>query len=151
MQNSARFCQVLSLLTPLVTVPEWGIGGSLLLTERQLLNDFRDIDLVCSEAVVMQLDAQLQRLSTVLPAEVHPHYCSRWFRRYQHESGLVIELMAGIQVRNPQLTQWQFHPATLEQRHGLPWMRLADWLELYQLFDRPQRAQLIRAALAVVP
>ncbi len=146
---SDKFQQALELLRPLATVPDWGIGGSLLLVERQLQADFRDIDLVCSEAVLPALVARLQQCSTGLPVVAHPQYCSRFFRRYQHHSGLVIEVMAGIQVRQQdRLAQWPFDPTRCEQRHGVSWMALADWLELYQLFERPEKVALIQEALA---
>ncbi|MDZ7868856.1 MAG: hypothetical protein U5L02_06560 [Rheinheimera sp.] len=145
---SDKFQQALALLRPLATLPDWGIGGSLLLVERQLQADFRDIDLVCSEAVLPALVAHLQHGSTELPVAAHPQYCSRFFRRYQHSSGLVIEVMAGIQVRQAAaVLQWPFVPSRCVQRHGLPWMALADWLELYQLFERPEKVALIQQAL----
>ncbi|ALZ77230.1 hypothetical protein [Rheinheimera sp. F8] len=146
---SDKFQQALALLAPLAPVPDWSIGGSLLLVERQLQEDFRDIDLVCSEAIAPALAARLQQFSTELPVAAHPQYCSRFFRRYQHDSGLVIELMAGIQVRqHDRLAQWPFEPSRCEQRHGVSWMALTDWLELYQLFNRPAKVALIRTALA---
>ena len=146
---SDKFQQALALLAPLATLPDWGIGGSLLLVERQLQADFRDIDLVCSEAIAPLLATRLQQFTTELPVATDPQYCSRFFRRYQHDSGLVIELMAGIQVRQQdRLAQWPFDPTRCGQRHGISWMALTDWLELYQLFNRPEKVALIRAALA---
>lgn len=150
-----KWQQALALLTPLAALSDWGIGGSLLLVEHQLQTDFRDIDLVCTEAAVVAMDSALRAIATPCAAAPHPHYCSRFFQRYQHSSGLVIELMAGIQVRQspetPQiLQQWPFDPATLTRRHGLPWMALGDWLTLYQLFERPEKVALIRAAQASV-
>lgn len=148
---SDKFQQALALLAPLATLPDWGIGGSLLLVERQLQEDFRDIDLVCSEAIAPELAARLQQFSTELPVAAHPQYCSRFFRRYRHHSGLVIEVMAGIQVRQAAaMRQWPFAPNRCEQRHGVSWMALTDWLELYQLFERPEKVALIRTALASV-
>jgi len=146
---SDKFQQALALLRPLATLPDWGIGGSLLLVEQQLQADFRDIDLVCSEAVATVLAARLQQCSTELPVAAHPQYCSRFFRRYQHHSGLVIEVMAGIQVRQAAaMQQWPFDPTRCEQRHGVSWMTLTDWLELYQWFERPEKVALIQGALA---
>ena len=145
---SDKFQQALALLAPLATLPDWGIGGSLLLVERQLQEAFRDIDLVCSEAIAPALAARLQQFSTELPVAAHPQYCSRFFRRYQLHSGLVIEVMAGIQVRqSAAMQQWPFVPSRCEQRHGVSWMALTDWLELYQLFERPEKVALIRTAL----
>lgn len=147
---SNKFQQALALLQPLVALPEWGIGGSLLLVEQQLQQDFRDIDLVCTEVVAPALDAVLLRLATPLQTTPHPQYCSQFFRRYQHPSGLVIELMAGIAVRQSSgaLEHWQFDPLSVQRRHGLPWMALHDWQALYQLFERPEKVELIQAALA---
>ncbi len=155
---SNRLKQALALLQPLAVLPDWGIGGSLLLVEQQLQQDFRDIDLVCTTHAAPTLDAELSRLATPLQTTPHPQYCSQFFRRYQHSSGLVIELMAGIAVRNSTgtLQHWQFDPHIdphidphcLQRRHGLPWMTLRDWLVLYQLFERPEKVLLLQAALA---
>lgn len=147
--RSNKFMQTQALLQPLSALPDWGIGGSLLLVEQQLQQDFRDIDLVCTEVLAPALDALLLRLATPLQTTPHPQYCSQFFRRYQHPSGLVIELMAGIAVRQSSgaLQHWQFDPLTVQRRHGLPWMTLHDWLELYQLFERPEKVTLINAAL----
>jgi len=147
---SNKFQQALALLQPLAGLPDWGIGGSLLLVEQQLQPDFRDIDLVCTEVVAPALDAVLLRLATPLQTIPHPQYCSRLFRRYQFPSGLVIELMAGIAVRQSSgaLQHWQFDPLKVQRRHGLPWMTLQDWQALYQLFERPEKVMLIQAGLA---
>jgi hypothetical protein len=147
---SNRLKQALAQLQPLAALPDWGIGGSLLLVEQQLQADFRDIDLVCTTEAAPALDAVLSQLATPLQTTPHPQYCSQFFRRYQHSSGLVIELMAGIAVRNSTgaLQHWQFDPRSVRQRHGLPWMTLRDWLVLYQLFERPEKVMLIQAALA---
>lgn len=148
-EGSNRLKQALALLHPLAALPEWGIGGSLLLVEQQLQQDFRDIDLVCTTEAAPMLDAELSRLATPLQTTPHPQYCSQFFRRYQHSSGLVIELMAGIAVRQSSgaLQHWQFDPRTVQGRHALPWMTLCDWLVLYQLFERPEKVLLIQAAL----
>lgn len=147
---SNKFQQALALLQPLAALPEWGIGGSLLLVIQQLQADFRDIDLVCTTEAAPAIDAVLSRLATPLQTTPHSQYCSQFFRRYQHSSGLVIELMAGIAVRQSSgaLQHWQFDPHSLQWRHGLPWMALHDWQVLYQLFERPEKVALIQAALA---
>ncbi len=150
-QNHNKWLQALSVLQPLANLPDWGIGGSLLLVEQQLQKDFRDIDLVCAEAVAQVLDSAIQQVAAPLATTPHPRYCSRFFRRYQHSSGLIIELMAGIQVQSQvdvaeHLPPWPFDPATVTRRHGLPWMALRDWLVLYQWFDRPEKVALIQAA-----
>lgn len=156
-EGSNKMQQALALLQPLAALPDWGIGGSLLLVEQQLQADFRDIDLVCTEAAFLTLDSALAAIATPLQVTPHPDYCSQFFRRYQHSSGLVLELMAGIAVRNSTgaLQHWQFDPHvdthSLQWRHGLPWMALHDWLVLYQLFERPEKVALIQAALAPSP
>ncbi len=149
-QNHNRWQQALALLQPLAALPDWGIGGSLLLVEQQLHHDFRDIDLVCTIEAAPALAAVLSRLATPLQTTPHPQYCSQFFRRYQHSSGLVIELMAGIAVRKSSgiVQHWQFDPRSVRQRHGLCWMTLHDWQVLYQLFERPEKVLLIQAALA---
>ena len=147
--HNYKFQQVLALLQPLAGLPDWGIGGSLLLVEQQLQQNFHDIDLVCTEAAFMTLDSVLAARATALQTTPHPQYCSKFFRRYRHSSGLVIELMAGIAVRQSSgaLQHWQFDPMKVQRRHSLPWMTLDDWLMLYQLFERPEKVVLIQAAL----
>ena len=146
---SNKFQQALALLQPLADMPDWGIGGSLLLVEQQLQQDFRDIDLVCTEAAFVAVDRVLSAIATPLDMTPHPQYCSRYFRRYQHASGLVIELMAGIAVRKSSglLQYWRFDATTARLQYGLRWMTLEDWLVLYQLFERPEKVALLQAAL----
>ncbi len=140
------------VLQPLLDLPEsaqqWGIGGSVLLVRLGLLRQARDLDLVCTEQVFPTLAGVLSRHYELLAVMPHPLYCSRCFQRFRHPSGLVIELMAGIAVRQSDsasqpLRDWAFHPEMLEWQGGLPWMTASQWLALYQLFDRPARVCLL--------
>ncbi|WP_337842984.1 hypothetical protein [Rheinheimera sp.] len=126
---------------------DWGIGGSYLLYCHGLVQRAQDLDLVCSPHFYPHARKLLLELGQELAVVAHPEYCSQHFCRIQTASG-VIELMAGIQVlRQQHLHQFVFDPLSLQFRHGLPLMQLQDWLQLYQLFDRPQRVALLELHL----
>jgi hypothetical protein len=138
-------------IAPLLVGLRWAIGGSVLLHRLGLEAAPRDLDVVTTpgdfEAVRTRLGSRLQQLN-IAP---HPRYASRQFARLASSTGIQIDLMADIAVHTQAGVQtWAFDAATIEQHDGLPWMRAADWLQLYNLFDRPQRvaqlAQYLRTA-----
>lgn len=141
--QSAPF-QLARQLMPALTGLEFGIGGSLLLVELGLLTQARDLDLVCSLKDFPLLAAALNRALKPLVVTPHPHYQSEAFARFVAADGTEVDLMAGIRVKQQPLC-WQFKPEQVEWRHQLPWMTAADWLELYQLFNRPERVLLLQA------
>ncbi|MFC4656254.1 MULTISPECIES: hypothetical protein [Rheinheimera] len=143
----AQLDQLAQHVARLLGPADWGIGGSYLLYCHGLVQQAQDLDLVCSPQFFPTARSLLLPLGRELAMVPHPEYCSQHFCRIQTVSG-VIELMAGIQVRRQQqLHQFVFDPLSLQFRHGLPLMQLADWLQLYQLFDRPQRVALLEQHL----
>lgn len=137
--------QIATDLVQLLGPTDWAIGGSFLLHCYGIAPQAQDLDLVCTPERFEQFKALLSQYADILPVTPHPNYCSLGFARFE-KNGLVIELMAGIRVvKNNSLQQFQFLPETISWRQDLPLMQLSDWLELYQLFDRPKRvAQLQR-------
>lgn len=136
-------------LSPCAELDGWALGGSCLLRRLGLLSSHRDIDLVCTAQVLPQLQQRLQAAGwLLLPHTAHPQLQSAQFVRLQQPSGIVVELMAGIKVVQQGVERhWCFSPMRIERHEQLPWMSLADWLTLYQLFQRPARVQLITAWL----
>ena len=125
---------------------QWGIGGSCLLQQLGLVLECRDLDLVCTEAEFSQLCSALSAHLPQLEVSEHPTFCSDYFARFQHPSGIEIELMAGIKVqRHAIVTGWKFEPAQLWLDEQLPWMSPQQWIALYQLFDRPNSVALLTA------
>jgi hypothetical protein len=60
-----------------------------------------------------------------------------------------MDLMADIRAKTAQgIARWVFDPGSVAVKDGLPWMRPADWVELYEIFERPQRARALRDYLA---
>jgi len=69
---------------------------------------------------------------------------STHFSRFTSALGVNLDLMAGIRVRTSTgLKFWEFDPRTIVMTSGLPWMQPRDWLELYEMFDRPERVMLL--------
>lgn len=132
-------------LVPLLTGLQWGIGGSLLLHHLKLVTAPQDLDVV---ATPQDFPALNHRLSSMLgqPAQVaHPTYASTHFSRFTSPRGVNVDVMAGIQVRtSTRFKSWDFNPRTLVIADGLPWMQPQDWLDLYEMFDRPERVALLR-------
>jgi hypothetical protein len=139
---------LLKQLLPKLQGYRFGVGGSLLLCELGLLSQARDVDLVCVAADFAQISSELSR--TLRPVEVapHPYYQSRCFASFVAADGTQLDLMADIAVvQAEQRISWQFDQVQLQIRQGIPWMSAAQWLELYQLFQRPQRVALLQKFL----
>jgi hypothetical protein len=131
--------QVAEELVQLLGHTDWAIGGSFLLQCYGIEPQARDLDLVCTLEHFERFKALLSQYAQAVPVTPHPSYCSLGFARFE-KNGLMIELMAGIQVlTNNSLQQFQFLPERISWQQGLPLMALTDWQVLYQLFDRPQR------------
>jgi hypothetical protein len=73
---------------------------------------------------------------------------STHFSRFTFPRGVTVDVMAGIRVRtSDEFKSWEFDPRTLLMASGLPWMQARDWLDLYEMFDRPERVTRLRAYL----
>ncbi|MBY0419647.1 MAG: hypothetical protein K2W88_16465 [Pararheinheimera sp.] len=126
-------------LVQLLGPTDWAIGGSFLLQCYGIEPQARDLDLVCTLERFEQFKTQLSQYAQVVPVSLHPIYRSKGFARFS-KHGLIIELMAGIQVlKDDGLQAFEFLPEKTNWQQDLPLMQLADWLELYQLFERPKR------------
>jgi hypothetical protein len=127
----------------------WAIGGSTLLHNLGLVDSPNDLDLVVTEEDFTTIAA---RLFSVFGSHSRPeskYLASAQFARFQAYSNCHIDIMASIAVRQgARLQPWHFDPASVRIRDGLPWMRASDWLELYRLFDRPERVALLEDYLA---
>lgn len=141
----AQLQQLCLLLQP----HQFGIGGSCLLWQLELEPAPRDIDIVCTEsdfaAICSALIAAGFSRQNVAP---HPQYQSAHFARFCHVNWPDIELMAGIAVKQTTgVSHWQFKPERCHWQNAVCWMPPADWLQLYQLFNRPQRVAQLKSYL----
>ena len=134
--------QLCALLQPL----QFGIGGSCLLWQLGLESAPNDIDIVCETADFAAICTTLSEDFSPVPVAAHPDYISSHFARFSRPGWPDIELMAGITVRQADtVVQWTFTPQRCHWQDHIRWMPAADWLQLYQLFNRPARvAQLKR-------
>jgi len=131
--------QIATELVQLLGPTDWAIGGSFLLQSYGIEPQARDLDLVCTLERFEQFKTQLSQYAQAVPVSLHPIYRSKGFVRFS-KNGLVIELMAGIQVlKDDGLQAFEFLPEKTSWQQDLPLMQLADWLALYQLFERPKR------------
>lgn len=140
---------LLQQLLPALNKYRVGVGGSLLLTELGLLQQARDLDLVCVaddfDAIVETLSTSVSPVLRPLTLAPHPLYQSGCFARFADTAGTEIDLMANIKVQHAgNVTHWQFDDSQLQWRHSVPWMSAQQWLELYQLFQRPERVALLQ-------
>ncbi len=140
--------QLLPILRPL----RFGVGGSLLLTELGLLQHARDLDLVCVaedfEALSQALRDSVDPLLRQVAVPPHPLYQSQFFARFVDPAGTEIDVMANIRVQQAgTIKEWRFDETQLDMRHTIPWMSASQWIELYQLFERHERVELLRQFL----
>lgn len=126
---------------------QFGVGGSCLLWQLKLAEQPADIDIVCTEAdflaITSALNAQGYQQLFVPP---HPDYATAHFARFSRADSHSVDLMAGIAVRQQgeEVTRWEFNPQRCHWQQGICWMPPGDWLQLYQLFNRPQRVAQLR-------
>jgi len=145
---------LLQQLLPILRPFRFGVGGSLLLTELGLLQQARDLDLVCVAddfaALSQALGDSVEPLLRQVAVSPHPLYQSQFFARFVDPAGTEIEVMANIKVQQAdKIQEWRFDAAQIQLRHTIPWMSAEQWLELYQLFQRPERVRLLQQYLAV--
>jgi len=135
-------------LAPSLSGLQWGIGGSLLLHHLKLVTDPQDLDIVTTLEDFPELQTRL--LSILGPASQidHPTYASTHFSRFTSPHGVNLDVMADIRVRTTTgLKSWEFDPRTVVKTNGLPWMHPRDWLNVYEMFDRPERVASLRINL----
>ncbi|RVT48775.1 hypothetical protein EMM73_02160 [Rheinheimera sediminis] len=133
--------QIATELVQLLGPTDWAIGGSFLLQCYGIEPQARDLDLVCTLQRFEEFKTLLSQYAQVVPVSLHPIYRSKGFARFR-KNGLELELMAGIQVlKDDGLQAFEFLPEKTSWQQDLPLMQLADWLELYQLFERPKRVK----------
>ncbi|MBZ9613180.1 hypothetical protein [Rheinheimera maricola] len=140
----AQLQQLCGLLQPF----QFGVGGSCLLWQLGLETAPNDIDIVCAEtdfaAIYQLLSVSFQPQLTA----AHAEYASANFARFSRAGWPDIELMAGIAVKqNNAVVNWVFKPQHCHWHNGICWMPPADWLQLYQLFNRPHRVAQLRRYL----
>lgn len=135
-------------IAPLLAGLHWGIGGSLLLWKLGLETNPRDLDIMTTAAhfpSASQLIAQKLGEGVRTP---HPAFKSTHFAKFNSEGAVSIDLFAEVRVmKNDESASWSFDPQSVEVWRGLPWMLPSAWLELYTLFDRPERVSALRAYL----
>tara|TARA_R110002126_G_scaffold12196_26_gene53273 strand:- start:9722 stop:10192 length:471 start_codon:yes stop_codon:yes gene_type:complete len=124
---------------------QFGIGGSCLLWHLGVELAPNDIDVICSAD---DFDAICHTLATehqLQPRPAHSHYASTHFARFSRAGWPDIEIMAGVAVKHGDtINHWQFNPQRCHWQNNICWMPPADWLALYQLFDRPERVAQLR-------
>lgn len=142
--------QIATELVQLLGPTDWAIGGSFLLQCYGIEPQARDLDLVCTLERFEEFKTQLSQYAHTMPVSLHPIYRSKGFARF-NKNGLVIELMADIQVlKDEGLQGFEFLPEKTSWQQDLPLMPLSDWLELYQLFERPQRVRQLQNYLTSI-
>ena len=147
MTNSALLTQ-LQQLSQLLEPYQFGIGGSCLLWQLGVESSPNDIDIVCSEADFAAICAEMTKRFSMLPVAPDPGYATARFARFSKADWPDIEVMAGIAVRQgAEVIPWTFQPGRCHWQQGVRWMPPADWLQLYQLFNRPQRVAQLRQYL----
>jgi len=139
----------LQQLSALLKPYSFGIGGSCLLWQLGLENNPDDIDVVCREEDFAAICTRLASYYQPAPVVANKQFATRHFARFSQPGQRDIELMAGIAVRQgEQIISWQFHPERCYWQNDICFMPASDWLELYTLFNRPQRVEILRRYLA---
>ena len=134
-------------LAPVLAGLQWAIGGSVLLWKLGLEVAPRDLDIMTSSDRFDDVAARItQQLGPGRPV-AHPVYRSRQYRRFTSAISSV-DLFAEVRIaRSGSLVEWYFDPTSIHLDAGLPWMRASDWIDLYDLFGRPDRVAALHTYL----
>lgn len=144
LENLPAF-MLLRQLLPEIRHCRFGVGGSLLLCELALLSQANDVDLVCDARDFNEISSVFSRTMRLLEVAPHPLYQSGHFACFAAADGTQVDLMADIAVLNAgQRIRWLFDVSQVQTRQGIPWMSAEQWLELYRLFQRPERVALLQ-------
>ena len=136
-------------IAPSLAGLDWGIGGSVLMWSLGLEPAPRDLDVIASVDDFVAIREQVARRLGAPTDVSHATYQSQCFARFAIDGPVSMDLFAGIRVKTEQgLVAWTFDPHSVIVKQGLPWMRPADWVELYTIFDRPHRARALQDYLA---
>jgi len=126
----------------------WAVGGSVLL--RHLGIDVRpnDLDLVTSVERFGEVAAVLADVLGPGDRPAHATHRSQRFVRFAQSRGPCVDLMAGVRAQDgPTVREWHLDPSTVTHRGGVPWSSAGDWLTLYSLLGRVERAEALRRHL----
>lgn len=146
--NNANLLAQLQQLCELLSPFKFGVGGSCLLWQLGLETAPNDIDIVCSEQDFAPITALLSASFSQYLIPAHPDYVSAHFSRFSRKGWPDIDVMAGIAVKqHHSISRWAFNPQRCHWQNGVCWMPPADWLQLYQLFNRPERVAQLRQYL----
>ena len=127
----------------------WGIGGSLLLWKLGLEAKPRDLDIMTTAAHFPSVSRRIEQRLGEGVRTPHPTFHSIHFAKFTSEAAVSVDLFADVRVTKKDASlSWSFDPGAVEYWRDLPWMLPSAWLELYELFDRPERVKALRAYLA---
>lgn len=133
----------------------WGLGGSLMLSLRGLVEKANDIDLVVAESDIERAHELLLTLGTgARYGAKHPNY-SRYF--YKHMiSGVSVDVIGGYEIQHEQgmyevpFDEMSIPDCTVLDGVQVPLMSLEDWFVIYSLIGREEKRQMLHHHLQKV-
>jgi hypothetical protein len=127
----------------------WAIGGSLLMWKLGIESAPRDLDVMTTTSDFVEVCARVSSIYGPAHDAPHPTYRSKCFARFHPDGPVPIDVFADVAVETASgLARWAFDPGRIDLEGHLHWMRAVDWLQLYELFDRPNRVQSLKKYLA---
>lgn len=128
-------------LVPHLSGLRWAIGGSLLAWRWGLEVWPRDLDILLTAADFGPALEQLRARLHVLRIAPDPFYATRHFARLVDADGTQVDVMADLSVRRAGcVVSFPFDPDSIIWRDGLPWMRPADWVRIYEMLGRAEQS-----------
>lgn len=128
---------------------EWGLGGSLLLFVRGIVDQFGDIDLIVKESDVLRVNRLLNKMGILVPKEEDPIYHSKGFFQFDID-GVIVQVMSNLTVKyDDKLYTVPFDEHSIDKwepfgQEKLPLMYLEDWYVIYQLIRRTEKIERLR-------
>ncbi|MCF7931939.1 MAG: hypothetical protein K9K93_02110 [Acholeplasmataceae bacterium] len=131
----------------------FAVGGSCLLYVHGLVHDFDDIDLMINASDCQKVRTILDRMGNRDITPPSSRYRTACFLEYDIR-GVDVDVMGGLAYQQPDgsLASMPFDGHMIQERRQvddvkIPLARLSDWMSIYQMIERPEKAALIKAFL----
>ena len=124
----------------------WGVGASLLLWFKGIVEEFDDIDLLVNLDSVLELERILKCFGNEKPQSLNAHFQSDFFKTYIIDE-LEFDVIGGFRIIEKEKHYFPFIKAyeTYDlDGISIPLDNLTSWIDYYSLMSRPLKAKLIK-------
>lgn len=124
----------------------WGVGASLLLWFKGIVEDFHDVDLLVNLDSVSELENILKQFGKEKPLVPNNHFQSDFFKTYIIDE-LEFDVIGGFRIIEKETHYFPFTTAyQIYDLDGIsiPLDDLANWIDYYALMNRKAKSDLVK-------